>query len=135
MAVIEGTDRVKTAVGEYSFAADGGAVGSITLRGSGALGAGLPLGSVVTGGYVEVDTALTSGGLATVGISLEGAGDVVAATVISGAPWSTTGRKSVIPAGTGATSVKTSTGTRSIVAVVGVAALTAGAFRVVLFYR
>lgn len=135
MPVIEGTDRVKTAVGEYSFATDGGAVGTITLRGGGSLGAGLPIGAVVTGGYVEVDTALTSGGAATVGIQVEGAGDIVAATVISGPPWSTTGRKSVVPAGTGATSVKTTTGTRSIVAVVGAAALTAGVFRVVLFYR
>lgn len=135
MPVIEGTDRVKTAVGEYDFAVDGGAVGQITLRGSGALGAGVPNGAVITGGYVEVDTALTSGGAATVGVDLEGASDVVAATVISGAPWSTTGRKSVIPAGTGATSVKTSTGTRSIKATVAVAALTAGKFRVVLFFR
>lgn len=135
MPVIEGTDRVKVAVGEYDFAVDGGAVGQITLRGSGALGAGVPNGAVITGGYVEVDTAVTSGGAATVSIDLEGTGDIVAAAVVTGAPWSTTGRKSVIPAGTGATSVKTTTGTRSIKATVAVAALTAGKFRVVLFYR
>lgn len=135
MPIIEGTDRVKTAVGEYDFAVDGGAVGQVTLRGSGALGAGLPAGAVVTGGYVEVDAALTSGGAATVSVDVEGGGDTVAAAVVSGPPWSSTGRKSVIPAGTGATSVKTTTGTRSIKATIAVAALTAGKFRVVLFYR
>lgn len=135
MPVIEGTDRIKTAVGEYDFAVDGGPVGQLTLRSSGALGAGLPNGAVVTGGYVEVDTALTSGGAATVSVDSEGAGDIVAATLVSNALWASTGRKSVVPAGTGATSVKTTTGTRSIKATVAVAALTAGKFRVVLFYR
>lgn len=135
MPIIEGTDRIKTAVGEYDFAVDGGAVGQITLRGSGTVGAALPNGAIITGGYVEVDTALTSGGAATVGVDLEGTSDIIAAGVISATPWSTTGRKSVIPAGTGVTSVKTSTSTRSIKATVGVAALTAGKFRVVLFFR
>lgn len=135
MPVIEGTDRIKTAVGEYDFAVDGGAVGQITLRSGSVLGAGVPSGAVITGGYLEVDTVPTSGGAATLGVDLEGTSDIVLAVVISGAPWSSTGRKSVIPAGTGATSVKTTTATRSIKAAVGVAALTAGKFRVVLFYR
>lgn len=135
MPIIEGTDRIKTAVGEYDFAVDGGAVSTITLRGSGALGAGVPSGAVITGGYVEVDTVLTSGGAATAGVDLEGTSDIVASGVISAAPWSSTGRKSVIPAGTGVTSVKTTTATRSIKLSIGVAALTAGKFRVVLFFR
>jgi hypothetical protein len=134
MPVIEGTTKVKSAQGEYDFAVDGGVVGNITLRGAGTHGNVVPNGAVVLGGYVEVDTIVTSGGAATVGITLEGAGDVVAAAVVSGAPWSSTGRKSVVPAFTGATTVKT-TAVRSMVAVVGVAALTAGKFRVVVFYR
>jgi hypothetical protein len=136
MPIIEGTTQIKTAAGEYDFATDGGAVGSITLRSAGgaSLGAGVPAGSVITGGYVEVDTALTSGGSATVAVTLEGAGDLVAAAAISGAPWSSTGRKSIIPAGTGATSVKT-TVARNLTATVAVAALTAGTFRVVIYYR
>lgn len=134
MGVIEGTDRTKVFVGEYDFAVDGGAVSTITLRGSGALGSQLPAGCVITGGYVEVDTAVTSGGAATVAIQAEGAGDLVAAAAVSGAPWSTTGRKSIVPAATGATSVKTSTA-RTLSAVVATAALTAGKFRVVVFAR
>ena len=133
MGVIEGTDRLKTFVGEYDFAVDGGAVSTITLRGSGALGSGLPAGAVITGGYVEVDTAVVGSG-ASVAVQVEGAGDLVAAAAVSGAPWSTTGRKSIVPASTGATSVKT-TVPRSIVAVVSAAVLTAGKFRVVLFAR
>lgn len=130
MAVSEGTAGIKEARGEYDFAVDGGAVGTITLRGDG----GVPAGSVILGGYVEVDTAVTSGGAATVGVNSEAAGDIVAATVVSGAPWSTTGRKSVIPVFTGASSVKATT-VRAIAITIAVAALTAGKFRVVLFYR
>jgi hypothetical protein len=126
---IEGTTRMKTVKGEYDFAVDGGAVSTITLRGDNQV----PAGSVVMGGFIEVDTAVTSGGAATLGVNLEAAGDILAATVVSGAPWSTTGRKSVIPVFTGATSVKT-TVARSIAVTVAVAALTAGKFRVVLFY-
>jgi hypothetical protein len=57
------------------------------------------------------------------------------ATLVSNALWANTGRKSVIPAFTGATSLKTTTATRSIKATIAVAALTAGKFRVVLWFR
>lgn len=134
MPVSEGTTGLKTAEGEYDFAVDGGAVGSITLRSVNAAGAALPVGAVIMGGYVEVLTAVTSGGAATVAINSEGAGDMVAAAAVSGAPWSTTGRKSVIPVFTGATTVKT-TAARNLVATIATAALTAGKFRVVVFYR
>lgn len=129
MGTIEGTGRVKTVRGEYDFAVDGGAVSTITLRGDNTI----PAGAVILGGYVEVDTAVTSGGAATVAVNVEGAGDTVAAAVVSGAPWSTTGRKSVIPAFTGATTLKTSVA-RSIAITIAVAVLTAGKFRVVLLY-
>ena len=134
MPVAEGTTGLKTAEGEYDFAVDGGAVGSITLRSVNAAGAALPVGAVIMGGYVDVLTAVTSGGAGTVAINSEGAGDLVAAAAVSGAPWSTTGRKSVIPVFTGASTVKT-TAARNLVATIATAALTAGKFRVVVFYR
>ena len=134
MPIIEGTTSVKTAVGEYDFAVDGGAIGAITLRAAGSASNQIPAGSVITGGYLEIDTAFTTGSAATMAIHVEGAGDVVAATVVSGAPYSTTGRKSIIPAGTGATSLKT-TVPRSIVATIATGTVTAGKGRVVLFYR
>lgn len=119
----------KVARGRYNFATDGGAQGDIDLTSA----AQIPANAVIMGGFVEVDTPPTSGGAGTVAIKVEGAADIVAAAAVSGAPWSTVGRKSVIPVFTGATSVKTSTA-RKIVATVGTADLTAGAFDVVLFY-
>ncbi len=119
----------KVARGRYSFAVDGGAQGTIDLTST----TQIPAGAYITHGFVEVDTALTSGGSATVAVLVEGAGDIVAAAAVSGAPWSTTGRKSVVPAGTGATSVKT-TAARKVQAAIATADLTAGAFDVVLFY-
>ncbi len=120
---------LKVARGRYNFATDGGVQGDIDLTAS----AQIPANAYILFGFVEVDTVPTSGGSATVAVKVEGAGDIVAAAAISGAPWSTTGRKSVIPVATGATSVKT-TAARKVVATVGTADLTAGAFDVVLFY-
>lgn len=126
MAIIEGTTDVKTVQADYDFAVDGGATGTITLRGDNTI----PNGSVVTGGYVDIETACLSA-TGTIAIQVEGAGDVLAAAAQAAL---TTGRKSVIPAGTGATSVKT-TAERSIQIVIATAAFTAGKFRVVLFYK
>lgn len=119
----------RAARGDYSFAADGGAVGTIALTGATLI----PAGATILGGFLDVTAGVTSGGAATIAVQVEGAGDIVAAAAVSGAPWSTTGRKSVIPAFTGATAVRT-TAARDISIVIATAALTAGAFKVVLFY-
>jgi hypothetical protein len=118
---------IKAIRGRYDFAVDGGAVGDIELS------ANLPANAVVIGGFLEVDTVPTSGGSATVAVKIEGAGDIVAAAAISGAPWSSTGRKDIVPDFTGSAMVKTTT-TRKVTATVATAALTAGVFDVVLFY-
>lgn len=131
MAQLEGTRRLKTITAEYDFAKDAGAVGAITLRGYPSDGDGnvLPPGSVVLGGFVDVETACTSA-TGTMALNVEGANDVVNA--VGQASW-TTGRKSVIPAFTGASSVKT-TVARSVVLTIATAVFTAGKFRVTLFY-
>lgn len=138
MPQIEGTRRLKEAKGEYDFAVDGGAISTITLRATAEdeLGNEIPNGSVIMGGYIEVDTLVTSAGgnTGTIAVNSEGAGDLSAAAAVSGAPFSTTGRKSILPAFTGATSVKT-TAKRNLAITVAVQALTAGKFRVVVFYR
>lgn len=131
MSVIEGTKGLKEWKGSYDFAVDGGAVSTITLRSN---DSAIPVGSVIEGGYVDVTTALTSGGAGTAALQVEGAADTVAAAAVSGAPWSTTGRKSVIEAFTGATTVKTTAARKPAVAV-ATAALTAGKFDLILFYR
>lgn len=129
--IAEGTlaRGLSVARGDYSFAVDGGAVGTIALMGA----TNIPSGATILGGWLEVTTVPTSGGAATIGVQVEAAGDIVAAAVISGAPWSTTGRKSVIPVFTGASAVRT-TASRDISIVIGTAALTAGVFKVVLLY-
>jgi hypothetical protein len=126
--IIEGA-RPRTAQirASYDFAVDGGAVGTITLRGQ-----GVPAGATVLGGYIEVFTPLTSGGAATAAAQVEGAGDLLAASVITGAPWSTAGRKSLAPA-FGSALVRATTA-RAVQLVVAVAALTAGKFDVMLLY-
>jgi hypothetical protein len=134
MPVIEGTVGIKTAVGEYDFAVDGGAISAITLRGGGPLGNYIPAGSVILGGYIEIDTLFTTSTSATAAISVEGANDLQTATVVSGAPFSTTGRKAIVPVFTAASSVKT-TVPRSIVMTIAVGTVTAGKGRVVAFYR
>lgn len=132
MPIIEGASGLKVATAEYDFAVDGGAISTITLRSgaSDSVGSTIPSGAVILGGYVDVLTQATSGGSATIAINSEGAGDILAALAI--ASW-TTGRKSVVPAFTGATSVKT-TAARSIAITIATATVTAGKFRVVLFY-
>lgn len=138
MTVIAGATNLKSAQGEYDFAVDGGAVSTITLRqgGGNTLPNLIPSGAVILGGYIEVDTLVTtaSGNTGTVAVQSEAAGDLQAAAVTSGAPWSTTGRKSIVPAFTGAASVKM-TADRNLKIVVAVAAITAGKFRVVVYYR
>lgn len=122
----------KEASGEYDFAVDGGAIGTITLRSAPdhPVGNDIPPGSVIMGGYVEVDTACLSA-TGTMAVQAEAAGDVLAATAQAGL---TVGRKSVIPVFTGASSVKT-TVRRNLQLVIATAAFTAGKLRVVVFYR
>ena len=131
MGIAEGTRGLKEWKGSYDFAVDGGGVGTIALRSN---DSEMPSGSVIMGGYVDVQTALTSGGAGTGALTAEGANDIVTAAAVSGAPWSAAGRKSVIPVFTGASSVKT-TAARIPALVVATAALTAGKFDLILFYR
>lgn len=130
---VEGSNvgRIKTVRGDYSFAVDGGAISTIALTS----GLPIPAGAIITDGFIEILTALTSGGAATIALQVEAAGDIAAATAV--ATWSL-GRKNVLPAKTSgsvtaATSVKT-TAARDISAVIAAAALTAGVFKVVLNY-
>lgn len=115
--------------GDYSFAVDGGAVGTIALSGQ----TGIPSGALILAAWIEVTVALTSGGAATVALQIESAADVQAAAAVSGAPWSTTGVK-LSSARTFATAPVKTTAARDISAVIAAAALTAGAFRVYAAY-
>src|SRR5690242_20315705 len=80
--------------GRYDFSVDGGAIGTIVISDGQDK---IPANAIILGGFVEVDTLVAGGAGATLAIQVEAAGDIVAAAAVSGAPWSTTGRKSVIP--------------------------------------
>lgn len=132
MPIIEGTTRTyKITRAVYDFATDGGGTGTITLRSAASdlSGNSVPSGAVVLGGYVDVSIAVVSA-TGTVALTLESAGDILAATGQAGL---TVGRKSIIPAFTGASTVKT-TAVRSLTMTIATAALTAGQFTVTLLY-
>ncbi|MGH2406179.1 MAG: hypothetical protein ACRDGN_17225, partial [bacterium] len=112
---------------DYDFAVDGGAVSTITLRSS---DGPIPNGAVILGGYLDIATACLSG-TGTMALTAEAAADLLAATAQAGL---TVGRKSLIPAFTGASTVKT-TADRNPAVVIATAAFTAGKFSLVLFYR
>lgn len=123
-----GQPKLNQIIAEYDFATEGGAVGDITLRGD-----TLPSGAQVVDADILVETALTSGGAATVALKAEGAADINAADLISGAPWSTTGPKKADKLAAADNGFAT-TADRAITATVGAAALTAGKFQVVVKY-
>ncbi len=82
----------------YDFDISGGGQGNKFLGyPPGSQGVALPTGFVVTGAILEIITPLDSAShLATVALSSgESAGDLQAATLVSGAPWSTTGLKNL----------------------------------------
>jgi hypothetical protein len=122
----------RTAVFDYDFAVDGGAVGTINMRPYGGTQPQIPAGAIIDRAMLEVLTIPTSGGAPTLACQVEGAGDVQAAAAISGAPWSSLGRKNGTPQAA-ATSVKT-TAARTPALVVATAALTAGVVRLYLDY-
>lgn len=127
-----GNPRLKVARGIYDFAVDGGEVSTITLMKD----TFIPSGATIVGGWIEIDTTLTSGGAATIAVQVEAAGDVVPAVAV--ASW-TAGRKQIVPGLTAgstlaASAVVRTTAARDISVVIAAAALTAGKFSVVLIY-
>jgi hypothetical protein len=114
--------NVRTAVSYYDFAVDGGAVSTIALRGD-----KLPANAYILDTKVIVQTVPTSGGAATGALGWTAPGDVLAATVVSGAPWSSLGAKNA------AFSAVTGDGT-ALDFGIAVAALTAGKFVVITEY-
>lgn len=113
---------------KYDFAIEGGVVGAISLLAASLI----PSGALILGASMRVITAPTSGGSATVAVSVEGANDIITAAAISGAPWSTTGDKAVTK--TWATAPIRTTAARNVTATVAVADLTAGVFEVFVYF-
>jgi hypothetical protein len=113
----------------------GGTVLNTTVAAHGT-GVTLPIHAIVVGGFVDVNTAFTSANsTATIAISVESANDIISAAAVSGAPYSTIGRKAIVPKANTpeSTSVK-ATAAREITCTVAVQALTAGKLTGYLYY-
>jgi hypothetical protein len=109
--------------GEDSAGVDNKAAGA---HGTGVI---LPDNAIVWGGFVDVITPPTSGGAATIAVSLQSANDIISAAAVAGAPWSTAGIKAIVPK----TNTPESTGIkltadREITVTVASEVLTAGKF-------
>lgn len=134
MAMMEGTGALKSFQGEYDFVVDGGAISTIALRGVNGTQGGIPSGSYIYGGVLDILTGFTTGAAGTAALTVEAANDIVSATVVSGAPYSTTGVKAASVVLVNATPTKT-TAFRSPSIVIATGAVTAGKLRLTLFYR
>lgn len=115
----------------YDFSVDGGAIGAITLKDEQGKACVLPNKAIIRDVLIDVVTAPTSLGLATIAL---GAGvsavDLKAATAIA----AYTGLVAGIPVGSAATAIKLSAD-QSPIATIAVAALTAGKLNVHILYQ
>ncbi len=122
--------KVNTAISYYEFAEDAGAIGAIELPGV------LPLGAVVTGGFVDVLTTFITAGAdaGTIALHIQAANDLVTATAVSagGNIWDA-GVHDIVPDATGSTAIKL-TADRQVVLTIGGQVVTAGKLAVVLEY-
>lgn len=120
--------NVKMQRATYNFARDGGAVSTINLT----LPYSIPTGSTITRVFTDVQTAVTSGGAATAALGIVAAGDLEAATVVTGAPWTAGSHLGTLTGG--AVLVVTTAATSTILFTVATAALTAGDVTVLVEY-
>ncbi len=121
-------------VARFLFDAGIAANQSIAAHGTGVI---LPATAIVVGGFFDVNTVFTSAGgnTGTIAISVEAANDIQTAAAVSGAPYSTIGRKAIVPKANTpeSTSIKT-TVAREITCTVAVQVLTAGKLTGYLYY-
>lgn len=125
-ALVSGVGVKKTYKYTFDFAVLGGAVSAIVMT---APDGALPNNFIVQNAFIDVITGFTGAANCELALSTgQGAGDLVASAVVTGAPWSTATREVTIPLlGTISTWIKT-TAARSPVATITVAAVTAGKF-------
>jgi hypothetical protein len=116
--------------GEDSAGAANSAVGAHGV------GVTIPDAAIVVGGFFETNVVFDSAAhTATIAIHVNAANDIQTAAAVSGAPWSTTGRKAIVPKANTpeSTSIKL-TAAREITCTVAVQALTAGTLIGYLYY-
>ena len=118
------------------FEFDAGVVGNRSIGAHGT-GVTLPIHAIVVGGFVDVNTKFDSDATdaGTIAISVEAANDIISAAAVSGAPYSTVGRKAIVPKANTpeSTSVKC-TAAREITCTVAIEALLSGKLTGYLYY-
>jgi len=113
----------------YSFADDGGAIGTLNLT----LDHPIPVGAVVLGYLSNVSSAYTSGGSATISFGIQAAADLVAATAFDNAINLTTAQIQATSSG-GKKPVVIATEATSLIMVIAGATITAGASTIKIRY-
>ena len=110
-------------------------VGTNAAVGAHGTGVTIPDDSIVVGGFFEVNTAFTTSASGTLAIHVNSANDIQTATIVSSAPFSTTGRKAITPKANTpeSTSIKL-TADREITCTVATGALTAGKLTGYLYF-
>lgn len=100
------------------------------------VGVTLPANAIIVGGFFDVNTVFGSeNDTATIAISVQAANDIQTAAAVSGAPYSTIGRKAIVPKANTpeSTSVKTSAA-KEITCTVAVEPLETGKLTGYLYY-
>jgi hypothetical protein len=99
------------------------------------VGVNLPPYALIVGGFMDVNTVVTGAG-ASLAVSVVSANDIQTAAAISGAPWSTIGRKAIVPKANTpeSTSIKLAATPLPVVFTVSAAVLTAGKVTCYLYY-
>lgn len=127
---LDGLGQRRTAI----FTFDAGVAANQTV-GAHAAPFKLPANAIIVGGVVDVVKAFTGEASAALAVSIAGANDIVASAAVSGAPWSTTGRKAIVPkANTPESTGIKLTADKAITCTVATAALTAGKAVIYLDY-
>ncbi len=121
--------ELRTMVATYDFSVQGGAIGSVNLKDLNGVDAKLPESAIIWHSLIDVITAPTSGGSATIAFSAQSAGDIKAALAYG----SYSGIVAGIPTGSAANAIKL-TADRTLSATIATAALTAGKINVIIQY-
>lgn len=111
--------------GVYDFAVNTGGTGLYSI-------ARLNKGAQIVGGFVEViGTPTAVSGTPAIGINSLGTGDILASASVLGAPWSTVGKKAILP-NTSTPTVITMTADTDVKVAITTAAISTGKFTVEL---
>ncbi len=132
IGTVNGLGNLRVARFEFDMATVGNR--SIGAHGTGVT---LPIHSIVVGGFVDVNTKFDSDATdaGTIAISVQAANDVISAAAVSGAPYSTVGRKAIIPkANTPESTSLKCTAAREITCTVAVEAMLTGKLTGYLYY-